>query len=416
MPPVNFPVAVLLAVFTVIALRGLAPRQLPIWTVMLVAAAAVLASGDIAPLAALRAIDLDVMLFLFGVFVVGQALEESGYLYHLAYRVFRRARSADTLLLWLLFGAGLASAFLMNDTLAVIGTPLVLKLAHQHRMSPRMLLLGLAFAVTLGSVMSPIGNPQNLLIAVHGPIANPFVDFARYLALPTLINLFLAWALLRWFYRDGFHRQTLAHARVAVRDKRLARIARAALALLLGLAALKIALTLAGAPFELPLVAIALAAAAPILLFSPRRVEIVRRIDWHTLVFFAALFVLMAAVWGSGYFQAWMVHWDVDLRSTGLLFTVGVLVSQLVSNVPLVALLLPLLADSGAGAPQYLALAAGSTLAGNLFILGAASNVIIIQNAEKRGAHGLGFFEFARVGVPLTLVNGLVYWLFLAFL
>jgi len=62
------------------------------------------------------------------------------------------------------------------------------------------------------------------------------------------------------------------------------------------------------------------------------------------------------------------------------------------------------------------ALAAGSTLAGNLFILGAASNIIIIQNAEKRTGETLSFWEFAKVGVPLTIVNILIYWLFLRFL
>lgn len=60
-----------------------------------------------------------------------------------------------------------------------------------------------------------------------------------------------------------------------------------------------------------------------------------------------------------------------------------------------------------------MALAAGSTIAGNLFILGVASNVIIIQRAEKKAGETLGFWEFARVGAPLTLVNALVYWLFL---
>jgi Na+/H+ antiporter NhaD/arsenite permease-like protein len=79
-----------------------------------------------------------------------------------------------------------------------------------------------------------------------------------------------------------------------------------------------------------------------------------------------------------------------------------------------VALYLPMLMHAEASTPGLLALAAGSTVAGNLFILGAASNIIIIQNAERKTGHTLGFVEFARVGVPLTLVNVLVYWIFLA--
>lgn len=119
--------------------------------------------------------------------------------------MFRRAGTADALILLVLFGAGLVSAFLMNDTLAVIGTPLVLLLAKQHRMSPKVLLLALAFAVTLGSVVSPIGNPQNLLVAIHGRMDNPFVEFFRYLALPTAINLLAAFFILKFFHHESFH-------------------------------------------------------------------------------------------------------------------------------------------------------------------------------------------------------------------
>ena len=73
----------------------------------------------------------------------------------------------------MLFSVGGLSAFLMNDTLAIIGTPLVLHYASRQKVSPKLLLLALAFAVTIGSAMSPIGNPQNLLIALDGGIVRP---------------------------------------------------------------------------------------------------------------------------------------------------------------------------------------------------------------------------------------------------
>jgi Na+/H+ antiporter NhaD/arsenite permease-like protein len=92
---------------------------------------------------------------------------------------------------------------------------------------------------------------------------------------------------------------------------------------------------------------------------------------------------------------------------------ISVLLSQLISNVPLVALYLPMLNLAGASAKEMMALAAGSTVAGNLFIVGAASNVIIIQNAEKKSGETLTFLEFAKIGIPLTTINVFVYWLFL---
>jgi Na+/H+ antiporter NhaD/arsenite permease-like protein len=96
-----------------------------------------------------------------------------------------------------------------------------------------------------------------------------------------------------------------------------------------------------------------------------------------------------------------------------MILGVSVLLSQLLSNVPLVALYLPVLLQAGALTKGMMALAAGSTIAGNLTILGAASNVIIIQNAEKKYGATLSFWDFVRIGVPLTIINVGVYWLFL---
>lgn len=162
-----------------------------------------------------------------------------------------------------------------------------------------------------------------------------------------------------------------------------------------------------------PLPLIALAAAAPVLLLSPRRVEVLTRIDWPTLVFFAAMFVLMESVWQTGSVQQLVPVSGVT--SVPAILATSVLLSQFISNVPFVALFLPLIVQAGGTDPQLMALAAGSTLAGNLTILGAASNVIIVQNAEKQG-ETLTFSEFARVGVPLTLVQAAVFWFFLGLL
>ena len=93
---------------------------------------------------------------------------------------------------------------------------------------------------------------------------------------------------------------------------------------------------------------------------------------------------------------------------------VSIILSQFISNVPLVALYLPMLMKLGVTSQELMALAAGSTIAGNLSILGAASNVIIIQNAEQKSGETLSFLEFVKIGIPLTIVNILIYWLFFA--
>jgi Na+/H+ antiporter NhaD/arsenite permease-like protein len=406
-------IIVLLVVFVLIAVRQVGRFRLQIWQAMLLGALVVLLTRQISPADALKAINLHVILFLFGMFVVGQALEESGYLSHLSSRLFGRAKTADSLLPLILFGAGLLSAFLMNDTLAIIGTPVMLQVARKTGIPTKLLLLSLAYSVTIGSVMSPIGNPQNLLVAINGNVANPFITFLRYLAVPTLINLFLTYLLLKFFYRRHLKNEPVSHSADPITDPRLARLSKVSLIIIVILVVAKITTSFLGSGVDFRLTYIALAAALPIVLLSPRRLEIVRRIDWTTLIFFAAMFVLMQSVWDSGYVQNVIASLHLNLRSIVVIMLVSIVLSQLVSNVPLVALYLPVLSHLGAAAKEMMALAAGSTIAGNFSILGAASNVIIIQNAEKKAGETLTFWEFVRVGIPLTAVNALVYWLFL---
>jgi Na+/H+ antiporter NhaD/arsenite permease-like protein len=405
------PIIVLAAVFLLIAVRQVGRFTLKIWQIMLGGAVAVLVTGQIAPADALHAINTDVMLFLFGMFVVGEAMVSSGYLSCLAHRFFARAKNPDQVVLFILFGMGILAALLMNDTIAVIGTPLVLGLAAGRRISPKLLLLTLAIAITTGSVMSPIGNPQNLLVAIGSGMASPFVTFAMYLAVPTLLCLCVAWAVLRWSYPAEFRHREYEDLPVPPCDARLMLLAKIALAIILLLASANIVASLFTGSILVTLPLIAIGAALPVLIFSHRRFEILKTIDWCTLVFFAAMFVLMESVWETGFFQS-LVSGGM-LGSVPLLLGTSVVFSQFISNVPFVALFQPLVLRAGTGTAQLMALAAGSTIAGNLTILGAASNVIIIQNAEKQGAT-ITFLEFLKVGLPLTVIQIAIYWGWLA--
>ncbi len=411
----NISLLALVIVFLLIAVRQVGNIRFHIWQAMLLGAVIVIATGQISLSDSLRAINIDVMLFLFGMFVIGQGLEESGYLSRLSYRYFKRAKSRDTLLLMILFGAGISSAFLMNDTLAIIGTPVVLLLARKHEMSPKLFLLALAFGVTIGSVMSPIGNPQNLLIAIHGNIPNPFTTFLRWLFVPTVVNLYVTYVLLRKFYPNDFHDAELSHSQEPIRNHELAVLSRISLHIVLLLVAVKILTAVVAFPINLHLTHIALAGSLPILVGSKKRLHIVKHIDWHTLVFFAAMFVLMESVWQSGFFQSVIQEMRIDIASLEMILAVSIILSQFISNVPLVALYQPMLTHAGAGLPELMALAAASTIAGNLFILGAASNIIVIQNAERRAKQTITFWEFTRIGIPLAAVNILVYWAWLRF-
>ena len=405
-----FPVIVLLAVFILITLRQTIKIKLEIWQIMLLGAITVLITGQIPIKSAVRSINIDVMLFLFGMFVIGYSLEASGYLSHITYKFFKKAKTSHSLLFAIIFVFGIGSAILMNDTLAIVGTPAILLLSRKHRISAKPMLLALCFAVTVGSVLSPIGNPQNLLIAINGNIANPFITFLKYLLIPTLINLFLVYLLIIVFYKEHIYRWSIIHSEEPIKDRKLAVLSKFSLYLVLFMIILKIVSVASDINLDISLTSIALVSSFPIILLSERRFEIIRRIDWHTLIFFASMFVLMECVWETKFFQE-MIN-EIDVTSIKLILVISIILSQFISNVPLVSLYLPLLLHAGAGEKEMMALAAGSTIAGNLSILGAASNVIVIQNAEKKGEK-ITFFDFVKIGIPLTIANAIIYLLFL---
>lgn len=409
-----FSIITLGIVFVLIAVRQVGSIKLQIWQIMLIGAGAVLIFRQISIVEAFHSINFDVIFFLFGMFIVGEALDKSGYLSYMAYNFFKNAKTADALFLFIIFGMGSISVFLMNDTVAIIGTPLVLLLARNNNLPVKLMLLALAFSITTGSVMSPIGNPQNLLIAVNGNLNNSFITFSKYLFIPTCINLFVVFYILKIFYKKNFNIQFLNHVPSQITDKKLAAISKISLITIFSLVFVKILLLFFDPGINFRLTYIALAAALPVLLFSSSREKIIKKIDWHTLIFFAAMFILMQSVWNSGFFQNIIKDSHLKLTSVFMILTAGVFLSQLISNVPLVALYLPLLMHSGISNQGLMALAAGSTIAGNMFILGAASNIIIIQNAEKKTGATISFLEFAKVGIPLTVINILVYYLYLS--
>jgi Na+/H+ antiporter NhaD/arsenite permease-like protein len=403
------PLIVLAVVFILIAVRQVGKFRIRIWQIMLGGALAVLLTGQISFLSAVDAIDPGVMIFLFGMFVVGAGVSESGYLNMVSSRLFSFAKNQDQFLLILICSMGLFSAVLMNDTMAVIGTPLVLYWARKWSLDRRAVLLALCFAITLGSVATPIGNPQNLLVASYADLGNAFIPFLAYLGIPTVINLVAAWWIIRYFY-PAQPAPPPSSVEEPVKDPSLARLAKISLIIVVLFVAVRILSGFLGVN-PLPLTIIALAAAAPLLILSPRRTELLRKVDWYTLIFFASMFVLMQSVYNTGVFQS-VIDYSA-LHSIPLIMTIAVVVSQFISNVPFVALFQPLIIQQGISVPEVLALAAGSTIAGNLTILGAASNVIVVQNAEKEG-YSLSFIEFMKPGLILTVFNLVSYSVFLS--
>ena len=393
------PALVLLLAVLGLLLRDFLKLPFSPWQIMCAGALVVLLLGQISPAEALGSIDWGVMLFLYGMFTLALFLQESWYLEHLGYKVLRRFNSPFMILLAAVFAIGIGSALLLNDTVAIIGVPLCLLLSQKSGMKSAPLIVALALAVTIGGVASPIGNPQNFIIASQPQMQNPFVTFAIYLAVPTILSLLALTALL-WLYFPALHALRPILHDVSIRSREYD-AARRGLQAVLVLSFLRLLSSIVPEIPAFPLWWIAAGGAAAALLLSGKWRNLLR-VDFETLAFFAGMFILMDCAWLSGVFQEFLPL-QGEIAKPLPLMAASLILPQALSNVPFVVLYLKAMGGNASVLPLIL-LAAGSTLAGALSLLGAASNVIILQSVEKRGEK-FPMKEFMLLGAISTAIS-----------
>ncbi|WP_148680837.1 ArsB/NhaD family transporter [Candidatus Nitrososphaera gargensis] len=418
-----------LGVFAVVYTLIIGRRRfgVPIWAAMLIGAALMIGLQVIGVEAAFMSVNLDVIAFLFGMFSIVSALDRAGVLRRVAIRMLAVAKTPDRLLMAFVVGMGLLAAFLVNDTIALLGIPLVVYVARHAGIRPVVLLIALAFGITVGSVMTPVGNPQNLLIAIESGILMPFTTFLVQLAAPTIVNLFMTYAILKVYYRKEIKLNyqlsaiELAENTDRVYSPRLAKISIAVLVATIAGFIVSEALHFLGI-VEFSLSTVAMLGSAAIYAVSDQRREIMKSVDYSVLVFFGGMFVVTSALWSSGAVSLLFMNYiptpdPADpVQSATVISAASIGISQVLSNVPFVALYNFVMTDSGftgQHVDQWMMLAAASTIAGNLTILGAASNIIIIEAAESRGVTAFSFLEFFKVGSIVTAANLAVYYVFI---
>ena len=371
-----------------------------------------------------RAIDLDTILFLLGMMIVLGYLDLSGFFDQVERRVLALAGSARALL-WIVVGSsGLLSALFMNDTVCLMLTPIVVRVTRRMRLPPAPYLIALVTGANIGSSCTILGNPQNALIAVRSGIG--FLPFlARLWPIAAAGLLVDAW-LLAWIYR----RTITADPFTAPAPQGKPAVQRYLLAAsLLSGAGMVVALLLGARPAAAAMTA----AAAVILAGAARPREALKHVDWSLLLFFGGLFVVMRAVEQAGLAHLVVAGIAGPLAGGGTeaataagaphvaawvvprLGAAVALLSQAVSNVPAVMLFVPPLEAAPAALARslWLALAAFSTLAGNLTLIGSVANVIVFETARRDGVE-VGFSEYLKVGAPLTLLTCLIAWAWLA--
>ncbi len=350
-----------------------------------------------------NSIDYPTLALLFGMMIVVGFLRLSGFFARVAAWVLGGVRGPRGLLAVTVALSGVLSAFLINDVVCVAMTPLTIHLARRLRCDPVPHLIALATAANIGSAGTITGNPQNIFIGAHSKI--PYLTFAVKLLPVCAVGLVLDFALIALVYRNRLMaRDDAGNAPAAPKDDPSPR--RAVVWLRrksVTVALVTVILFFTGLTLEL----IALGAAALLLLGRVRPEKVYRQVDWGLLVMFVGLFIVVHAFqmnvvrhWGIEQWQ-WLLSRPVDLLSGA-----SAVLSNLVSNVPAVLLLEPVVQAMPAAHQQtaWLALALSSTFAGNLTVLGSVANLIVVEAARREGVP-ISFGEYCKVGVPITLLT-----------
>lgn len=360
--------------------------------VALLGALMLVVSGRVGTQAAWDAVDVPTLALLLGLMIVSAQLRMAGFYAAVTRRLGAWEGTPQALLAWVMIAAAALSALLANDIVCLAMAPVLVEVCARRGVQPLPYLLGLACAANIGSAATLIGNPQNMLIgqALH-------LSFTKYLLQatpPAVLGVAAAWAIIVALQHEWTAPATAVE--VAAEPYRQWPVAK-------GLGVL--ALVLAGFLFApWPREVVALGGAALLLTSRSKHTrDFMGLVDWQLLVLFAGLFVVNHAFAQAGYLAGalgWVKGHGVDPAQPAWLFGGTLLLSNVVSNVPAVMLLLPA-ATYPLGGPV---LALSSTLAGNLFIVGSIANIIVVDQAARLGVK-ISWHKHAAVGVPITLAT-----------
>lgn len=364
-------------------------------TIALTGATLLIVIGALTLDEAYAALDLDTLTLLFAMMILNTNLRRAGFFQLVGNWVVHWAHTPRQLLALIIVASGMLSAVFLNDTIVLVFTPLVLDICAMVARRPIPYLIALVTAANIGSAATITGNPQNMIIGVASGI--PFARFTALLGPAALAGMAVIWGVIVLAYRREFASVPLIKTpTVAVKPERpllvksLAATAVMVAGLVLGM--------------EIPLAALA---AAAILLIS-RRLEpetVFREVDWSLLVFFGGLFIVTGALEGLGASdQLFAVMQPIAERGIVALAATGVVLSNLISNVPAVLLFRPFVPSFPAPTETWLTLALATTFAGNLTLLGSVANLIVAEIAGRRHVY-LNFGEYLRAGVPITLIS-----------
>ncbi len=396
---------IFLIVYLGMIIGGLPFLQLDRTGVALLGAIALVSINALSMKDAVNAIHLPTVILLFSFMVISAQMRLGGFYDWITHKLAALPLSPSGLLAVLTATSAALSAVFSNDIVCLAMAPVLVDACKQRKLAPVPFLLALACAANIGSAATLIGNPQNMLIGQT--LRLPFGGYFLEAAIPVGLGLVISWGVIVWYNRGRWLDEVASEVVEPQREGVPFNAWQTAKGLVVAVVLL-LAFLLAPWPTE----HLALIGAGVLLmsrqLHSRRMLGLV---DWELLVLFVSLFVVNHALQRTG-ITTEAIHYlsslGIQLDQPSALFATTFLLSNIVSNVPAVMLLLPVTHHESAG----LLLALVSTLSGNLLIVGSIANIIVVDAAAKRGI-AIDWKCHARIGIPVTVLTLLVSALYL---
>lgn len=364
----------------------------------LLGAVLMVSTGVMTPERAYSAVNYDTIVLLLAMMLVSAYLYLAHFFDWAADLVLKFSRTPQRLLFYLALTSGILSALLVNDTICLMLTPLIIAVIRRGKLPLLPYLIALATSANIGSVATLVGNPQNMIIWHFARI--PFAQFSRSLAPVAIVGLAIEFVILRFGFRNA-----LRQAVIEREHHPMPKLDRGLFALVCVVFLSIFACFLAG----LNLAWTALAGASLIMVLARRDThEVLKLVDWHLLVFFAGLFVVVDGLSDTGLPDAIYRHLQpifgshVTAQAWNLTWF-SVAGSNIFSNVPFVLVAGKWITRFADPNLMWKVLALATTFAGNLTIIGSVANMIVVESA--RGYIQIGFWDYARFGIPITILT-----------
>ncbi len=400
MGPDTIAAIIFLATYAGIALGAIPGLAMDRTAIALIGVIAMLTTRTLSENEAFKAIDAPTILLLYSLMVLSAQFTLGGFYTKVALSIVRFVRRPEVFLLALISSSAFLSAIIANDIVCLAFTPVICVAVVRASLNPIPFVLALSCASNIGSAATIMGNPQNMLIGQVGGLE--FGRFVWWCLPPSVISLVATYFIILGMYRgrweDNSH--TLSKTAVEWPPYDFHQSAKALI-----LMAILIMMFFTRIPRELSALAIA---GTVICSRKMTTRSILGLVDWHLITLFCALFIIVEGVLKYGIPQAGVLHLGAagyDINEPLVLSVITLALSNLVSNVPAVMLLLRNI-DLGHPTNLYL-LAVVSTYAGNLLITGSIANLIAIEQARNYNV-SVGFWAHARVGIPVTAASVLV--------